>query len=54
MRLARKLRVTRRAIRLSLGEQELKFDRASGELLNGAAPMTPFILPAELSRLQAS
>ncbi|PTA66619.1 DNA helicase UvrD [Deinococcus arcticus] len=52
--LAKKLRVTKRAIRLALGTQELKFDRTSGELLDGAAPLTPFILPADLTRLQAS
>nr|WP_255639325.1 UvrD-helicase domain-containing protein [Deinococcus betulae] len=53
LRLARKIRVTSRAIRLALGEQEYKFDRASGELVDGAAPLTPFIWPADLRRLQA-
>lgn len=52
--LAKKLRVTKRAICLALGEQELRFDRASGELLDGAAPLTPFIRAADLNRLQAS
>ncbi|WP_233555397.1 UvrD-helicase domain-containing protein [Deinococcus sp. RM] len=54
VRLARTVRITKRAIRVALGEQELRFDRASGELLDGAAPLTPFIRAADLSRLQAS
>ncbi|GGN46724.1 hypothetical protein GCM10010842_37530 [Deinococcus daejeonensis] len=54
VRLAKKLRVTKRAIRVALGEQELRFDRASGELIDGAAPLTPFIRASDLSRLQAS
>ncbi|GGS08870.1 UvrD-helicase domain-containing protein [Deinococcus sedimenti] len=54
VRLARKVRLSGRVLRVALGDVELQFDRASGELLDGAEPLAPFIRPAELGRLQAS
>ncbi|WP_304524742.1 UvrD-helicase domain-containing protein [Deinococcus sp. 6GRE01] len=54
VRLARKVRLSGRVLRVALGDLELRFDRLSGELLNGAEPLAPFIRPAELGRLQAS
>lgn len=54
VRLARKVRLSGRVLRVALGDLELRFDRASGELLDGAEPLAPFIRPAELGRLQAS
>lgn len=52
VRLARKVRLTKRAVRVALGDVELRFDRESGELLDGAQPLAPFIRAAELRTLQ--
>jgi len=54
VRLARKVRVGKRAIRLSLAGQELSFHPGSGELLDGTSLFSPYILPAGLERLQTS
>jgi DNA helicase-2/ATP-dependent DNA helicase PcrA len=54
VRLARKVRVGKRTIRLSLGGQELQFHSGTGELLEVAGPLSPYILPAALSALRAS
>ncbi|GAA5533962.1 UvrD-helicase domain-containing protein [Deinococcus aluminii] len=54
IRLARKVRVGKRSIRLALGEQELRFHPLTGELLDAASPISPFILPRALLALRAS
>lgn len=54
VRMARKVRLTKHSVRVALGNVELRFDRASGELVDGAQPLAPFIRPAELRSLQAS
>lgn len=54
VRLARKVRVGKRAIRLSLAGEELSFHPGSGELLDGTGLFSPYILPAGLQALWAS
>lgn len=54
VRLARKVRVGKRSIRLALGHEELRFHPTTGELLDVTDPFAPYILPAALERLRAS
>ena len=54
VRLARKVRVGKRSIRLALGGEEFNFHPGTGELLTAQSPISPFILPGVLPGLQAS
>ena len=51
---ARKIRVGKAMIRLKLGEQDLRFELSSGELVGAVGPLSTFILPGALEALRAS
>ncbi|CAM3179557.1 DNA 3'-5' helicase [Deinococcus saxicola] len=51
---ARKIRIGKSMIRLKLGEQDLRFDLGSGELVGAQGPLSTFILPGALQALRAS
>ncbi|WP_344982798.1 UvrD-helicase domain-containing protein [Deinococcus rubellus] len=45
---------TGKVLRLVVGSQELKFDPQTGELSGATDPLSPFVLPEALARLQAA
>nr|WP_221284430.1 UvrD-helicase domain-containing protein [Deinococcus humi] len=51
---ARKIRVGKSMVRLKLGEQDLRFELGSGELVGAVGPLSTFILPRALEGLRAS